>query len=83
MSNYVSADEAGMQDTANAETLEAAETPDEADAAEMAKKLANPLAAMISMPMQVNYDQDFGVNDTGDRFLMNVQPVVPISISED
>jgi hypothetical protein len=38
---------------------------------------------MPPQPMKLNYDQDFGVADTGDRFLMNVQPVVPISISED
>ena len=81
--NAARADEPGMQDTESAETLDSAELSGEADEAEMAKKLANPLAAMISLPMQLNYDQDFGVDDTGNRFLMNVQPVVPISISEN
>ena len=62
--NVAKADETGMHDTENAEALDSAEVPsgaDAADAAEMAKKLANPLAAMISLPMQLNYDQDFGV----------------------
>jgi hypothetical protein len=81
--NVARADEPGVQETESAETLDSAEVSGGADEAEMAKKLGNPLAAMISLPMQLNYDQDFGVDDTGDRFLMNVQPVIPISISED
>jgi hypothetical protein len=81
--NVARADEPGVQETQSAETLDSAEVSGEADEAEMAKKLGNPLAAMISLPMQLNYDQDFGVDDTGDRFLMNVQPVIPIPVSED
>lgn len=75
-----SADETSVQDS---ESAESSENSGETDAAGMAQKLANPLAAMISLPMQLNYDQGFGENDTGNRFLMNVQPVVPISISDD
>jgi len=77
------ADEAEIQDNGSAETVDSVEVSGGADKAEMAKKLANPLAAMISIPMQLNYDQDFGVEDTGNRFLINVQPVVPISVSEN
>lgn len=46
-------------------------------------KLSNPIAALISVPLQLNYDQDIGPADEGDRWLLNVQPVVPVSISED
>ena len=77
------ADETDVQNDASSEESTSSDSTDDADAAEMAQKLANPLAAMISLPMQLNYDQDFGEFDTGDRYLMNVQPVIPFSVSED
>lgn len=52
------------------------------DAAALAKKLANPVAALISVPLQLNYDDGYGAADEGDKWLLNVQPVVPISIDE-
>ena len=53
------------------------------EAAELAKKLSNPVAALISVPLQLNYDTDVGTNDRGERWTLNVQPVIPISIGED
>jgi hypothetical protein len=52
-------------------------------AADIAKKLNNPIAALISVPFQLNYDQDIGPGDKGERYLMNLQPVIPMSLSED
>ncbi len=53
------------------------------DAAELAKKLSNPVAAMISVPFQYNYDQNLGLTDDGQKSTLNVQPVIPISLNDD
>lgn len=53
------------------------------DADELAKKLSNPVASLISVPMQLNWDTDIGVDDEGERYTLNVQPVIPVSISTD
>jgi hypothetical protein len=50
-------------------------------AEEVAKKLANPVAGMISVPFQNN--TDYGIGDAkGIRNTMNLQPVVPIKLSK-
>ncbi|MFT5351559.1 MAG: hypothetical protein ACI9MF_002382, partial [Gammaproteobacteria bacterium] len=50
---------------------------------ELAKKLSNPIASLISVPFQLNYDSDIGPNDHGDRYQLNIQPVIPISLNDD
>jgi hypothetical protein len=53
------------------------------DAAELAKKMSNPIAAVISLPFQFNWDRDIGTNRDGTRTTLNIQPVVPISLNDD
>lgn len=49
---------------------------------DLAKKLNNPVASLISVPFQFNYDEGFGPKDAG-RYTLNIQPVIPISLTED
>ncbi len=52
-------------------------------AAELAKKLANPVASLISVPVQYNYDEYGGANDGAAAHVLNIQPVIPFSFSQD
>lgn len=52
-------------------------------AAELAKKLANPVASLISVPVQYNYDEYGGANDGAAVSTLIMQPVVPFSLNEN
>ena len=52
------------------------------DATELAKKTQNPVADLISVPFQNNFNFNTGPNDET-VWILNVQPVIPIKLTED
>lgn len=52
------------------------------DAQALAKKLSNPIANLISVPFQYNIDFAEGLTDSGQKMTMNIQPVIPVGITE-
>jgi len=50
---------------------------------ELAKKTQNPVANLISLPFQSNWDFNIGPNDNKSNFLLNIQPVIPVSLGEN
>ena len=54
-----------------------------AGAQELAQKLPNPVASLISVPFQFNFDYELGPEEEGFRFTMNFQPVIPMSLNQN
>ena len=52
------------------------------DDSELAKKTQNPVADLISVPLQSNFNFGAGSRDKM-IYLLNVQPVIPIKIADD
>lgn len=52
-------------------------------ASDVAMKLSNPVAALISVPFQKNVDFGLGADGNGWQSRTNIQPVIPVSIARD
>lgn len=52
------------------------------DATDLAKKLANPISSLISVPIQSNLDFGIGAGN-GTKWTTNIQPVIPFDLGKD
>lgn len=53
------------------------------DESDLAAKLTNPVADLISIPFQYNYDANIGVDKKGTSNSITFQPVVPVKLNND
>lgn len=58
------------------------EPKSQASAQELADKLANPVASLISVPLQNNLSYGIGPFN-GSKYTINVQPVIPFKLSDN
>jgi len=57
--------------------------PTPGEAADLAQELTNPLADLLTIPIQMNYDQNIGPGDDGWKLQTNIQPVYPFHLTDD
>jgi len=48
----------------------------------LAQDLTNPVADLMTIPIQMNYDRDIGLQDQGWKLQTNIQPVIPFRLTE-
>jgi len=49
----------------------------------LAQELSNPLADLMTIPIQMNYDRNIGLRDDGWKLQTNIQPVIPFHLTDD
>ena len=50
--------------------------------ADLAQELSNPIANLITIPVQMNYDRGIGPQDDGWKLQTNIQPVIPFQLND-
>jgi len=50
---------------------------------DLAKQTQNPVADLISVPLQNNFNFGAGLNHNKMLYVLNVQPVIPIKLNDD
>ena len=55
----------------------------ESETEELAKKTQNPVADLISVPLQNNFNFGAGFNHNKMIYALNVQPVIPVNLNEE
>lgn len=58
-----------------------AASADETDA-DLAQEWTNPVAHLVTVPIQMNLDRNIGPSADGTKLTTNVQPVIPFDVSE-
>ena len=49
----------------------------------LAQELTNPIASLYTLPLQLNFDQNLGLNGGGSLTQLNVQPLIPFELNDD
>ncbi len=56
--------------------------PEAGSANDLAMALANPIASLVQVPIQQNFDFGYGPDGDGWRSTTNIQPVIPVSLNQ-
>lgn len=57
--------------------------PPKHDADKLAKTLANPIASLVSIPIQNDWNENVGLNNEGRQYVFQLQPVLPFKLNDD
>jgi hypothetical protein len=69
--------------SAQSTDLPSSDTYPDGGSADLAQELTNPLAALVIVPFQANFDQNIGPLNDGYKLTTNIQPVIPFELNDD